>query len=115
MFKKVEYAGFTGNPELRALAEKVVAILADVVREWDKQIEVELEAYSDRPEGVEVSVTLVLPTAIGSGSRFLTRDEIRNADVLESRCRAIWGRAMDADIERRKPAWDEIINQPAEA
>ncbi|HEY1189231.1 MAG TPA: hypothetical protein VGE74_16380 [Gemmata sp.] len=114
MFKSVEYAGFEGRPELKARAEHAVTALAGIVRDWDKQIELGLEAYADQPAGVEITVTLSLPTASGSGSRFLTEAELQDDGVLESRCRSVWARAMDAYIDRRKPVWDEILKQPAE-
>lgn len=114
MFKNVEYAGFDGHPELKSLADRAVAMLASIVRDWDVRIAIELEAYADQPEGVEIAATLELPAASGKGSRFLTRNELENTELLESRCRAIWGRTMDGYIERRKPVWDEIVNQPAE-
>lgn len=114
MFKKVEHAGFDDEPELKAKADRAVAALAGIVRDWAAQVEIELEVYPDQPRGVEVTVTLDLPAASGRASRFLPEAELTDPDLLEGRCRAIWDRATGAYLERRKPAWDEILNQPAE-
>lgn len=114
MFKSVEYAGFADEPDLKAKAEQAVAALAGIVRDRAAQIELELEASPNYPRGVEVAVTLDLPAASGRASRFLPEAELTDPDLLESRCRLIWDRAMGAYLEQRKPAWDEILKQPAE-
>ncbi|MDY3554452.1 hypothetical protein R5W24_003576 [Gemmata sp. JC717] len=114
MFKSVEYAGFQDRPDLKAGAERVVAALGAVVRDWDKQVALSFEARPYQPAGVEVTLTLDLPAARGSGSLLLTARELQDPAALESRCRAVWARATDDYLERRKPAWDEIINQPVE-
>ena len=114
MFKSVEYAGFDGRPELRAKAEQAMPLLTRVVRNWDRHVNVTWEAYPDPPSGAELTLHLTLPAADGTASRLLTLHELSDPEVLEDRCRSVWLRTTDAYFEKRKPAWDEIINQPAE-
>jgi hypothetical protein len=109
MFKKLEYVGFEDRPDLRAKVEALTPVLAGVVRDWDKRIELEL---ADRPGGVGVTLALDLPAGRGTGSRLIGRDELSDPDALESQCRAVWASAMDDYLDRRRPAWEEIINQP---
>ncbi len=114
MFKSVEYVGFEDQPELRARAERATAVVAVVIGDWAKHVAIEWEAYPEKPAGAELTLRLILPTAEGTGVRFLPTGELADPSVVEDRCRATWLRALDAYFEKRKPAWDEIITQPAE-
>lgn len=112
MFKSVEYAGFDGRPDLRALAERGTKVLGSEVRTWRDRVEVVWEARPDAPAGVELTLTLTLPIGVGEGSRFIPAAEFGDDDRLRSRCGGGWDRALGDLLEKRKPVWDEIINQP---
>jgi hypothetical protein len=112
MFKSVEYTGFDGLPGHLRLAERGTQILAsEIGGTWHDKVEVVWEAH---PVGAKLTVTLTLPTGIGTGSRFIPESDFADEDLLRSRCRSAWSRALDDLLDKRKAAWDEMIRQPAE-
>jgi hypothetical protein len=67
MFKSVEYAGFDGKPELRALAERATAVLGGLIRSWRDEVEVTWRpATSNSRDALELTLALTLPNATGS-------------------------------------------------
>jgi hypothetical protein len=114
MFKSVEYAGFDGHPNLRSLAERGTSILASEMSEgWHGQVDVTWEAYPEKPEGLELALTLTIPSGSGVGSRFIPATDFPDEDLLQSRCRSAWDRALGNYLDKRKEAWAEIIREPA--
>jgi hypothetical protein len=114
MFKSVNYTGFVGSPGLRALAERGNMILASEMSEgWHEQVDVTWEAYPERPDGLELALALTLPTGSGQGTRFIPAADFLDEDLLRSRCRSAWDRALGNFLDKRKEAWAEIIREPA--
>ncbi|HEV3436038.1 MAG TPA: hypothetical protein VG122_01690 [Gemmata sp.] len=114
MFKSVEYSAFEEHPRLLELAKRAVSVLATEVRCWHNQIDVECIVHPDNPTGMEFTVTLNLPTGSGTGSRFFLVSELEDSDRLLGCCHDVWDRALGDYLEKRKSAWEEIIQQPVE-
>lgn len=113
MFKRVEYVGFDGRPDLRLLAERGTKQLGSVIRTWRDRTVIVWEAQPENPAGAELTLKVELPIGSGTASRFIPATDFADEDRLRSRCGGVWDRALGDLLEKRKPVWDEIINQPA--
>ncbi len=114
MFAEVEYYGFDGRPDLRALAEAGTRLLADETgAEWQDRIGVRWAVLPARPE-LELAVTLTLPAQVGVGRQTASAADLADPERFRDWVRRGWTRALDNYLDRRKPAWDEVIRQPYE-
>jgi hypothetical protein len=91
MFKKVEYAGFDGHPELKAKAEQLTPVLADEIRRWRDDVEVRWAPAPADGGGLELTLSLTLTEGIsGSQTGTFVPDDLTEAWLVRSRCRDVW-------------------------
>ena len=117
MFKKLEYIGFDGHPDLLALAEGATPLLADEVRTWRDEVEVSWEAAPDPSptRGVYLELRLKLPTSTGIVRRLLTVSDFADERRARAACRSIWGRLLDKHLEQHRERLREYLTEPVEA
>src|SRR5438067_830491 len=90
MFKKVEYVGFEGRPELKAQAEQLMPVLADEIRRWRDDVEV---AWSPHPGtgDLDLMLSLTLPTGVSAtNTGTFTPADLANGLRRASRCGWVW-------------------------
>lgn len=114
MFAKVEYDGFDGRPDLRALAERGTGLLTEEVGpEWHEKLTVAWVAPPGRAE-LTLTVTLRFPHEIGVGTQTAPATGLADPEQFRFWLGRVWMKATGDYLNRRKPAWDAIINESVE-
>ena len=91
MFKSVEYVGFDGQPELRAAAERLTAVLSGEMNTWREEVAVGWSPTERESGGVELSLALALPGGVSENrSGVLTAKDVGNDDRAANRCAMVW-------------------------
>jgi hypothetical protein len=117
MFKKVEYVGFEGRPDLEAKARQLTPVLAGEVNTWRDDVVVRWSPHHDPATGVfDLALALTLSNGVEGEitGTFVPADFTRDS-WLASRCRRVWSDLLGILLEKQHRRVEEIILTPAEA
>lgn len=117
MFKKVEYVGFEGRPELRAPAERATATLADVVGARQAEVEVRWSPHPNRGAGfLDLTLSRVLVNGVSAAqtTAFVPDDFDRDRDLV-SRCNRAWDDLLGLLLDKQHKRVQELFLEPTEA
>jgi hypothetical protein len=114
MFKSVEYAGFEGRPELRALAERTTAVLADEIRTWRDQVSVVWGPGQGAQPPINLTMRLTFPDVTVSTRWAFHTSDFTNEDSLRVRCRRAWRTLLDRLTEYDSKRFDALSRLPVE-
>jgi hypothetical protein len=112
MFKKVEYVGFEGNPQLKTKAEQLTPVLAEEIRRWREKVEVRWV-----PAGGALELTLSLTLCEGiSGSQTGTIEphDLTEEWLVRSRCRDVWSDLLEILSVQLKGRIEEALSEQLE-
>jgi hypothetical protein len=117
MFKSVEYAGFDGQPDLKAKAEQLTTVLANEIRTWRDDVEVRWSPHSDPAAGVlDLTLSLTLENGVsGTQTGTFTMTDFERESWLASRCRRVWSDLLGVLLEQQDERIREFLFEPAEA
>jgi hypothetical protein len=116
MFKKVEYVGFDGRPDLKAKAEQLTPVLANEIRRSCAEVEV---TWAPQPNDPDHSLNLTLARTLHNGVSGSVLGTFAPADLAEawlvrSRCRAVWSELLE-DLSRQLDVRiQESLSEPLE-
>lgn len=114
MFKKVEYVGFEGKPELKARAEQLTPVLASEIRRWRENVEVRW-APAVVGTGLELTLSLTLAEGLaGSHTGTFEPEDFTEDWLVRSRCRDVWSDllwALSVELDSRI---QEALSEPLE-
>ena len=116
MFKSVEYAGFEDKPELRALAERATAVLANEIRTWREDVVVKWKPSQEPERIIDLTLSLTLPNGV-SATHTGTFTHVNFARAVDeaSRCRWVWMDLLGLLLEQQDQRVQEYLMEPAEA
>ena len=118
MFKKVEYVGFEGKPELEANARQATNVLGGVIRDWrDEVVVVWHPAAPESGLALELNLSLALWNADGSASGGVRARGFDPGEehVLRIDLREVWLNLLGELSSQQMKRLDDIILEPAEA
>gem|GEM_PF-93077 len=104
MFKTVEYVGFESHPDLKAKAEQLTPVLANEIRA-SRDVEV---LWTPQPNDPDRNLNLTLSRTLtngvqGSALGTFTPDDLGEAWLTRSRCRAVWSDLLE-DLSQKLDA-----------
>jgi hypothetical protein len=117
MFKKVEYVGFEGQPNLRELAERTTAVLGNLIHSWRDEVMVTWRpAPIESGDALELTLGLTLWNAADSAtSRIQQRDFAPGEEVtLRSNLREVWSDLLAQLSDQQMKRLDEIRRELVE-
>jgi hypothetical protein len=117
MFKKVEYAGFDSNPELKAKAEQLTPVLAGQIGRWRDDIAVTWSPQPSAPsQQLNLTLSLTLPNGVGgSALGTFSPADLSDAWLIRSRCRGVWSDLLGVLLEKQNQRVQECLLETAEA
>jgi hypothetical protein len=115
MFKKVEYAGFEGHPELEAKAKQLTPVLAEEIGAWRGSVEVRCNP-TQIAGAIALTLALTLPNGIeGEVTGTFVPTDFASARRLAHRCLRIWSDLLGVLLDKQHQRVEEFILAPAEA
>jgi hypothetical protein len=115
MFKSVEYAGFEGHPELRAKAEQLTPVLANEIRRWRTDVEVQWAPDPASAGALTLALALALPNGVaGARTGTFEPDDLAESWLIRSRCRSIWSDLLGDLSQQLDARLKEAVSEPLE-
>jgi len=117
MFKKVEYVGFDGKPDLRAKAEQLTPVLAGEIGERQGEVEVTWSPHANSNAGVldlTLSRTLINGVSGTHTGTFVAADFARDRGAAR-RGRRVWSDLLGVLLDKQHQRIQETFLEPAEA
>jgi hypothetical protein len=113
--KSVDYAGFGDHPELRPYADRAMQLLSGEINSWRDRVSIVWEAHLQSPNvaAIKLELSLDLPNATGTATRFLPLALFDDDEEVRSQCRRVWGHVLDQVIEQQVRQIKEWANEPA--
>lgn len=102
MFKSVEYVGFEGRADLRALAERGTAALAGEIGTWRDRVAVR---WAPDGDALALYLELELPNGVRAArDERVERDDFARERRLASRCNRAWSELLGtvAELQQRR-------------
>jgi hypothetical protein len=117
MFKSVEYTGFDGQPELRALADRATAVLVGVIRSRRDEVQVTWRPDPAASGAVlELTLTLNLWNAADSATGRIHRRDFEPGEegTLRSNLRDVWSDLLARLSNQQMKRLDEMLREQVE-
>ena len=116
MFKKVEYVGFEGQPDLESKARHATDVLSGVIRNWRDEVAVAWRPASGSGHVLELSLSLALWNADGAASGGVRARGFDPGEdhLLRIDLREVWLNLLGELSSQQMKRLDDVL-EPAEA
>lgn len=113
MFKSVEYAGFDGRPDLRAEAEQLTPVLADMIGDRRDVIDVRWAPPADATGVLDLTLRRTLPNGVeGEFTGTFVPDDFARPRRLRLRCNDVWSDLLGVLLDKQHQRVQELFLEP---